>query len=371
VEDENTMTHPSPEPTDSIAHFLEGVALAPRQAHKSLTLWPLTREGEPPKAPPYVTLSRASASGQLVIDELEDGADVPHVLAKNRGDAAVLLLFGEEIRGAMQNRIANASFLVPPKSEVVLDVSCVEHGRWSRRPGATFESTGAVMSTNIRHRMHRRVSQSRRMGGRFAADQGEVWDDIGERVAFARAKSPTGAYSDYVATRQHDLDEMAGAFRALPGQIGFVACIGEEVAGLEAIGRPEVFTEAFPGLLRSYLVDAVDHALVRRRSKPVSPTAHFDSPEPFLAALGEARTEASPSLGLGTDVRAENERVSACALVSSKGASTWSATSTASSRCWKPSSTPSATTHRAGTGPGAGSCSSGISSTAALRTSQW
>jgi hypothetical protein len=308
------MTHPSPDTRNPIASFLGSSSLAPRQSHKSLTLWPLLRDGAPSSAPPYVTLSEAFARGQLVIDELQKGATVPHVLAKNRGDVAVLVLFGEEIRGAMQNRIANASFLVPPKAEVVLDVSCVEHGRWARR-GAAFESTGAVMSSHIRHRMNRHVSMSRRTGRGFRADQGEVWQDVGERVAHSRAHSPSGAYSDYLATRTHDLDEMAAAFRPLPGQVGFVACIGEEVAGLEAIGRPEVFAEAFPGLLRSYLVDAIDHALVRRHRPPARPEARFDAPEPFLAALAAARPESSASLGLGADLRIENERVNACALV--------------------------------------------------------
>ena len=301
--------------TDPIASFLGSVSLAPRQSHKSLTLWPILRTGAPSKAPQYVTLSEASARGQLAIDELREGATVPHVRATNRGDVAVLVLFGEEIRGAMQNRIANASFLVPPHQEIVLDVSCVEHGRWSRRPGAAFASTGTVMSSDVRRRMHSHVSMSRRAGGGFRADQGEVWSEIGERVRYSQADSPSGAYADYVATRQRDLEEMAAAFRPLPDQVGFVACLGEEVAGLEVIGRPEVFAKAFPGLLRGYLIDAIDHALVRRRSARTSPASRFDAPEPFLEALAGAPVETSASLGLGADLRIEDGRVSACALV--------------------------------------------------------
>lgn len=301
--------------TDFVASFLGNVSLAPRQAHKSLTLWPLIRGGEPSKAPEYITLSEAFARGQIAIDELQKGATVPHVQATNRGAVAVLVLFGEEIQGAKQNRIANASFLVPPHEEVILDVSCVEHGRWSRRRGAAFESTGTVMSSGVRRKMNTHVSESRRAGLGFRADQGEVWDEIGERVRYSRAHAPSGAYADYLATRQRDLEEMASAFRTLRGQVGFVACIGEEVAGLEAIGRPEVFEQAYPGLLRGYLIDAIDHALVRARRPATKPVSRFDAPEPFLAALANARVEASPSLGLGMDLRIEDERVSACALV--------------------------------------------------------
>jgi hypothetical protein len=300
---------------DSISSFLASVSLAPRQAHKSLTLWPVLRGDAPSKAPEYITLSEAYARGQLAIDELREGAQVPHVRATNRGKLAVLVLFGEEIRGAKQNRIANASFLVPPQQEIVLDVSCVEHGRWSHRPGSGFASTGAVMSSDVRRKMNSRVSMSRRAGHGFRADQGEVWDEIGARVSHSRADSRSEAYADYVATRRRDLDEMAATFSSLPGQVGFVACIGEEVAGLEGIGRPEVFAQAFPGLLRGYLIDAVDHALVRERRAASGRNTRFDGPEPFLAALAEAPVETSASLGLGTDLRIEDGRVSACALV--------------------------------------------------------
>jgi hypothetical protein len=147
-----------------------------------------------------------------------------------------------------------------------------------------------------------------------------VWDEIGARFSHSRAESPSEAYADYVATRRRDLDEMAAAFRSLPDQVGFVACIGEEVAGLEGIGRPEVFAQAFPGLLRGYLIDAVDHALVRGRRDATKPARRFDAPEPFVAALAEAPVEASASLGLGTDLRIEDGRVSASALVAGDAA---------------------------------------------------
>jgi hypothetical protein len=305
-----TTTHAA---KDAIATFLDAVSLAPRQTHKHLTLWPLLRDHTP--ALEYITLSEAFARGDLAIDELREGAAVPHVLAHNRGSTAVLVLFGEEIRGAMQNRIANASFLVPPHAEIVLDVSCVEHGRWSRRRGVRFESTGVVMATAIRATMAARVASSRRAGGGFHADQRELWSQIGERVHLSRAEAPSGAYADYLTTRETDLDGVAAAFHPIPGQVGFVACAGDEVVGLEAIGRPEVFAKAFPGLLRGYLIDAIDHPVARRRSAGTGAAPRFDSPEAFLAALARAPVEEGASLGLGSDLRIGDAPVGGCALV--------------------------------------------------------
>ena len=92
-----------------------------------------------------------------------------------------------------------------------------------------------------------------------------------------------------------------------------MAAIGDEIVGLEAIGRAEVFARAFDGLLRSYLVDAVDAAHVRERER--SPAVRFDAPEAFLAALAAAPATERPSLGLGGDLRLQGGGVAGCALV--------------------------------------------------------
>ena len=88
-----------------IADFLSRTGLAPRQAHKLLDVWPIVAEAadSAPAAPPYVTLADAEAAGALRVDEV-GGGSVPHVHVENQGDVAVLVLFGEEIHGALVRR---------------------------------------------------------------------------------------------------------------------------------------------------------------------------------------------------------------------------------------------------------------------------
>jgi hypothetical protein len=310
-----TLPNPNLEP---LAELLARIALAPEQTHEALSLWPLVlREAAPrPDEPDYILLSRALADGTLQVDEISEGGSVPHVRVTNRGPLAVLFLFGEEIRGAKQNRIANASFLVPAASELVIDVSCVEKGRWGRRGQGGFGASGEVVSHRMRAKMAAKVAASRRRGGRFEADQLEVWQEVGERLEHAHMRSATDAYADYIRTRQSDLAEIVAAFRPLERQIGFVAVAGGEVVGLEAIGRPEIFAERFEGLVRAYAVDAIDAALAaRERGRAVASQA---SPAAFLAALGRAAAERGPSLGAGDDLRIEGEGIAGCALVAGR-----------------------------------------------------
>lgn len=306
-------------PCRPITDLLARTRLGPRQAAKALSLWPLClrERGVAERGPVYVALGGALDSGSLRVDEVHESGEVPHVRVANAGGIPVLVLFGEEIRGAKQNRIANASFLVPAGSEIVLDVSCVEAGRWHRRPGESFRAADEVVSQALRKKIAFRVAAEREHGSRFRADQGEVWDEIGERLRRTRTSSDTSAYADYRAGREADLRPIEEAFHALPEQVGFVAAIGDEVAGLEVIGRPEVFAADFHALLRAYAIDAVDAPIVRELAGPreAGASPRFEDPAAFLDALATAGGSRGPSLGLGEDLRLQGESVAGCALL--------------------------------------------------------
>jgi hypothetical protein len=307
---------PGDTPRQPIADLLFRSQLGPRQDGKALSLWPLCLREDAGPGPEYVSLGSALAAGGLRVDEVNAGGEVPHIRVVNEGHLAVLVLFGEELRGAKQNRVANASFLVPARSELVLDVSCVEAGRWHRRPGEHFRAADEVISHSLRKKISSRVTAGRRRGGRFMADQGEVWKEIDERLQRSNTLSSTSAYADYRASRASELEELVRGFHALPRQVGFVAAIGDEVAGVEMIGRPEVLGATFHALLRAYAIDAVDASIVRDLDEATASAARrFDDPAAFLEELAAADASRTPSLGLGDDLRLRGACIAGCALV--------------------------------------------------------
>ncbi len=298
--------------SDAIAAFLGGVELGAPDALDGLTLWPLLRRAHAKPAsataPPFELLADALARGSVVIDEISDAGSVPNVRVRNAGDLAVLVLFGEELRGAKQNRIANASFLVPPQREVVIDVSCVEAGRWQRARRGGFHTSGSLVSHKLRAKMARAVSASRAQGGGFTPDQGEVWDEVGKRLERSGVHSPTSAYAEYFAAREAGLERVrTAAPRPAPRQVGFVAGIGGRIAGLEALGDERAFAASYPRLLDAHAIDALDPE--EDGAPPV-----FD-PAEFLRGVAHAARTTSPSLGLGVDVRLESAATLGCALV--------------------------------------------------------
>ena len=116
---------------EQIISFLEAAKLARKQVHRNLTVFPLLAPNG--TEPDYLTLEQALSQKLIQITELDNEGSVPELKLNNMGIEGVLIIEGEELVGAKQNRIVNTSFLVAGKTEVVIPVSCVEQGRWSYR----------------------------------------------------------------------------------------------------------------------------------------------------------------------------------------------------------------------------------------------
>ena len=174
--------------------FLEGIKVGAKQSHKNMTLYCLLAAKEADVD--FMTLDEALDSGALTITEMDESGSVPELRVTNRSDQKVLMLDGEELVGAKQNRVLNVTVLIAPQSETVIPVSCVEQGRWSYRSGE-FASARRAMSADLKKKKARSVRDNLRAAGSFASAQGMVWQEIDAKfVRMAAAPSPTMALSD-------------------------------------------------------------------------------------------------------------------------------------------------------------------------------
>ena len=117
---------------------------APRRA-ANLTMFPLLLPEE--FAPAYLTLDGALAAGLASVTEVSETGGVPELLVKNGVAKSVLILDGEEIVGARQNRLVNLTILVEAQQTLHIPVSCVEAGRWARRSRKLAASGRAYYAT--------------------------------------------------------------------------------------------------------------------------------------------------------------------------------------------------------------------------------
>lgn len=118
----------------------------------------------------YITLGEALGAGSIESREVSEGGSVPELSVVNRAGKMVLILDGEELVGAKQNRIVNTTILIATGAEIVIPVSCVEQGRWTYKSDV-FSSKHRVMSPSIPKAKARDVNASLLSNGRYRSDQ--------------------------------------------------------------------------------------------------------------------------------------------------------------------------------------------------------
>ena len=278
----------------TIASELDALSIGTPQQFRHLTVFPLVHPT--PRAPFYLTLDEALAQGTVQVTEVSKGGHVPELRLLNRGDRPVLLIDGEELVGAKQNRVLNLTILAAPHSELVIPVSCVEQGRWSE-VSAAFCASPRVHFAAGRAAKVASVSDCLAQGQGAVADQSEVWHHIAAKAARMDHHSETGAMADLFRHAEQDLEAYVPAFSAAPGQVGAIFALGGRVVGLEAFFSPDTFAKLLPKLIRSYALDAIE---LPEDHSPVPPP---DSAVSFLRKVAAAEVQESPAVGLGKTLR--------------------------------------------------------------------
>jgi hypothetical protein len=224
-----------------LERYLGEVKIGRRQTHKNLTLAPILSTSNLELE--YLLLDEALSEGMIEIVEVSKEGAVPDLKVVNKSPRMVLILDGEELVGAKQNRIVNTTILIPGETVVVIPVSCVEAGRWNYE-SAHFYSEKRIMSADLRARKADQVNCSLRISGRHRSDQGAIWDGIAEKAARRGARSPSMAMAEIYKKDRPSLDEYVKNFHLIGSQVGAVFMIGGKVAGMDAFGKPETFTRS-------------------------------------------------------------------------------------------------------------------------------
>lgn len=279
-----------------VTQALQGLSIGEPQHFRNLTAFPLLNPAAG-KAD-YVTLSEAVVAGSAQITEVSEGGSVPHLMLANRGDTKVLILDGEELIGAKQNRIANLTILADARSETMLPVSCVEHGRWSYR-SRDFQVSPRAMFHRARAAKADALSRNLKATGTYGADQGQVWDNIAAKQSRMRVDSPTSAMSDMFDSHEERVEDYAQRFRAVEHQVGVVFAIDGTIEGMDLFDAHGTLGKMLPKLSRSFAIDALESRPEQHRE------AEAKAAEVFLDRVAAAGIDSYPGVGIGTDLRLE------------------------------------------------------------------
>lgn len=284
-----------------------GLHLGEPQCSERITVIPMIGDLPGPK---YISLPQAFENESIEVTEVKRGATVPELEATNKANSHILILEGEELMGAMQNRVLNISVLLRPESTTQIPVSCTESGRWDGR-SAEFADSDEVAPYFIRSGMKSRVFESLKRNGTRDAGQSEVWGDIRRMEADFRYSSPTSAMKDTTRRYRESLDETVKAFPVVESQLGACVFIDDRMVGMEIVSMPGAFRSFWPRLMRSYALDfrRLDTRPSRQDGATVA-RAHRMISEVVSADWREFDT-----VGAGRDMRLEYAGASGSALV--------------------------------------------------------
>ena len=269
--------------------------LAASQQHESLTIFPVI---DPDGGDlPFTLMAEALEQGLLTVEEVGSGS-VPELAVENSGDTFVLILDGEQLIGAKQNRMTNRTILLAAHTKTRIPVSCMEHGRWQ------FESR------TFRHQYHHSPSAVRRHARKteakyaamdmevapqaLASVQGEVWDEIATVSARMGLRSDTGAMDHLYNEKMVDIEEWSKSFPWVDDQIGILAFLGEMPLGIDVIGGYKLYASLHKRLVGGYIMDA----FASRRKENVEIDKEIG--DHFSERIAEATRTDAPTVGEGT-----------------------------------------------------------------------
>lgn len=259
--------------------------------------------------PEYMMLQQSLDANLVTITEVDRSGSVPQLKAINSSERLVLLLGGEELVGAKQNRVLNTSILLGGESETIIPVSCTEAGRWSYSSAGFAKSDSFVPPRAVRSAKMRSVADSLVRGHGHSSDQGRVWRDIERMHDATGTSSPTGAMRDAYQTMDRDLEAYSDEFQVAPGQQGSLVMINGDVIGFDIVSRESAYQTIHQQLIKSYAMDAL-----MARADPADTPSAAKALQFVNEALHCSETRYD-SVGQGYDHRFQGEHMIGSALV--------------------------------------------------------
>jgi hypothetical protein len=226
---------------------------------------------------------------------VSESGSVPELRFANGCARPVLLLDGEELVGAKQNRILNLAMLAPAGATIVVPVSCVEAGRWQAQ-SADFESAGRTHYAAGRADKAAQVSEALRANGSRRSDQGQVWADIAAKSERMGTRSPTAAAAALYANHRESLDGYREAFSPVPAQLGALFVLAGRPLSLDLFDSHRTLAALLPKLIESAALDALDADTARAAQTAVQAV---EVARGFLAAVVASSLDASPPWAQG------------------------------------------------------------------------
>ncbi len=219
-----------------------------------LTIFPIWTEAPVTTHRPYTTTLR----GDGAVTELPDHAKVSTLVVTQPGPKPLLMLEGALLSGGWQHRVLTRDILVAADRPTLLDVRCVEAGRWHGETAQSTERRAAPLAVRGALRGIGPDQSGAGEGDRDSrsAEQGDVWSRV---AAYERrfGAGPTSSLVDVQRRHEREMEKIVREVRPLFGQRGVLIGIAGHPVLLEVFDHPRTLVEMLPTIVASVALDAI------------------------------------------------------------------------------------------------------------------
>ena len=217
-----------------------------------------------------------AVSGAVQVVEQEGAATVGSLVVQNHNSLPVLVFEGQVLEGGWQNRMVAKSQVLAARSSSLVDVVCVEEGRW----GGGRDHTASGRRASARVRSGLRTDRDR---------QSTVWDRVREYEGSLGATA-TGSFTDHADRLDDRIGHLTGGARALPGQIGLLVAVSGQPVFAELFADHDTLVCEFDSIIRAAGMDALGRADVKTPARRA---------RRFVERASQVRVEEKGPAGLG------------------------------------------------------------------------
>ncbi|MEK9571801.1 MAG: DUF6569 family protein [Paracoccaceae bacterium] len=148
------------------------------------------------------TFAELNARGLAEAREIGSSGIVTSIEVINKSDSYLLLLDGESIIGAKQNRICQKSTIIAPLSASFIPVNCIQQGRWKYEDADEFSSGAFVATPRMRDRKEAFLKK-----GRSDDVQQDVWNSVSDISQIAAHWSPSSDLDEVFHGVNHETEK--------------------------------------------------------------------------------------------------------------------------------------------------------------------
>lgn len=178
-------------------------------------------------------------SAHLEVTERAGQPLVDQLIVTNTGLRPALVLEGELLEGGQQHRVAARSTMVAPRRTEVLQVRCVEEGRWSGE------------------RTHRRSGSRAPLSIRSRPEQHRTWERVRALEDLHDTAGDTHALGDALSDVSDAARQLVAGLAPLSYQAGVLIGIAGQPVQLEVFDHPRTLASAWTSLLQAAALDSL------------------------------------------------------------------------------------------------------------------